>query len=154
MPASTDTARGFEIDRSSFTIRLERIVDAPAEVVFAAWTRAEELAQWWDPEGVPLLRCEIDLKPGGHFTFVPKGQPDMPFSGTYSEIVRPTRLVFEAFGATGRVALAESGGKTRMSVTIACTSVEHLDEYIRMGVDVGTAQTLDNLVAFAGRRAA
>jgi len=154
MPASSDTARGFEIDRSTFTIRLERLIDAPADAVFDAWTRAEEIAQWWDPAGAPLLRCEIDLKPGGGFLFVPQGRPDMPFSGTYSEIDRPGRLVFEAFGATGHVALEEIGGKTRMTVSIACRSAEHLDEYIRMGVDVGTAQTLDNLVGFARRRAA
>jgi uncharacterized protein YndB with AHSA1/START domain len=155
MPPTTEaSARGFDIDRATFTIRLERLVDAPAAAVFAAWTRPEEIAQWWDPDGAPLVRCEIDLKPGGSFTFVPKNHPEMPFAGTYREINPPDRLVFEAMGATGRVSLAEAGGRTRMTVTITCRSAEHLDQYIEMGVAKGTAQTLDNLMAFVRRRAA
>jgi hypothetical protein len=39
-----------------------------------------------------------------------------------------------------------------MVVEIECQSAEQLDQYLRMGVDVGTAQTLDNLVAYADRR--
>ena len=157
MPASTEAPiapRGFDIDRSSFTIRLQRLVDAPAAAVFDAWTRPEEIAVWWDPSGTPLARCDIDLRLGGSFTFVPEGSQDMPFSGVYREIARPERLAFEAMGAIGRVSLQNAGGKTQMTVTITCRSAEHLDDYIRMRVDVGTAQTLDNLVAFAARQSA
>ena len=155
MPPNSETSlRGFDVDRATFTIRLERLVDAPAAAVFAAWTRAEEIAQWWDPDGVPLVRCEIDLKPGGSFTFVPKSHIDVPFTGTYREISPPDRLVFEAMGATGLVSLTETQGRTRMVVTITCRSAEHLDQYIEMGVAKGTAQTLDNLMAFVRRRAA
>ena len=76
----------------------------------------------------------------------------MPFAGTYREIARPGRLIFEALGATGRVMLEEAHGGTRMTVEIECRSAEQLDQYLKMGVDVGTAQTLDNLVAYARRR--
>ena len=41
-----------------------------------------------------------------------------------------------------------------MAVEIECRSAEHLDQYLEMGIDVGTAQTLDNLVAYARRRSA
>ena len=41
-----------------------------------------------------------------------------------------------------------------MAVEIECRSAEHLDQYLKMGIDVGTAQTLDNLVAYARRRSA
>lgn len=155
MPPVLETdARGFSIDRRDFAIRLERLVDAPPAAVFNAWTRPEELSQWWDPDGVPLAKCDIDLRVGGGFSFVPKAHPEMPFSGVYREIEAPRRLVFEAFGATGTVQLQSAGSQTRLVVTIACTSAEHLEQYIKMGVDVGTAQTLDNLVAFVRPRAA
>jgi uncharacterized protein YndB with AHSA1/START domain len=108
---------------------------------------------WWDAAGGPLTTCEIDLKPGGAFRFVTKGQPDMPFAGTYREISPPDRLVFEAMGATGRVVFQEAAGKTHMTVEIECQSAEHLDQFLQTGVDVGTSQTLDNLVTYAGRRA-
>jgi uncharacterized protein YndB with AHSA1/START domain len=95
---------------------------------------------------------EIDLRPGGAFRFVTQGHPEMPFTGIYHEITPPDRLIFEALGATGRVMLRESAGKTHMTVQIECRSAEHLEQYLKMGVDVGTAQTLDNLVAHFKQR--
>jgi hypothetical protein len=51
-------------------------------------------------------------------------------------------------GATGRVMLEEIRGKTHLTVRIECGSASHLDDYLKMGVDAGTARTLDNLVAY------
>jgi hypothetical protein len=76
----------------------------------------------------------------------------MPFFGSYSEITPPDRLVFEVLGATGRVVLRDVAGKTQMTVEIECRSADQLDQYLKMGVDVGTSQTLDNLVSYAQRR--
>jgi uncharacterized protein YndB with AHSA1/START domain len=72
----------------------------------------------------------------------------MPFAGTYREIAPPDHLVFEAIGAMGRVVLQDVAGKTHMTVEIECRSAEQLDQYLKMGVDLGTSQTLDNLVAY------
>src|SRR5713226_9543724 len=47
------------------TIVMTRIFDAPRAVVFDAWTKAEHVAHWWDPNGEPLAVCEIDLRPNG-----------------------------------------------------------------------------------------
>ena len=144
----------FEIDRDAHTIRLERSFDAPRALIFEAWTRPEHVTCWWDPAGEPLAACEIDLRVGGGCRFVTKDRPDMPFVGTYREISPPERLVFEALGATGRVLLEDVAGKTHMTVEIECRSAEHLDQYLKMGVDTGTSQTLDNLVAYMHRRSA
>jgi uncharacterized protein YndB with AHSA1/START domain len=142
---------GLTIDHKSHTIRLTRYFDAPRAHVFDAWTRAERVKCWWDPAGVPLLTCEIDLRPGGSFKFVSKGHEEMPFAGTYSEVIPPDRLVFEAMGATGRVILQEEKSKTQMLVEIQCRSAEHLAQFLKIGVDKGTSQTLDNLVAYISR---
>ena len=154
MPLRADTPQntGLVIDRQSHTIRLTRSFDAPRAEIFEAWTKPEHVACWWDPAGKPLAACEIDLRPGGSFRFVTQDHPDMPFAGTYLEIAPPCRLIFEALGATGRVMLEEAHGGARMTVEIECRSADELDQYLRMGVDVGTAQTLDNLVAYARRR--
>ena len=143
---------GLVIDRKSHAIRLTRDFDASRAEIFEAWTKPEHVACWWDAAGEPLTACEIDLRPGGSFKFVTKGHPDMPFAGTYREIAPPSRLIFEALGASGRVTLEEAARKTQMVVEIECRSAEQLDQYLRMGVDVGTAQTLDNLVVYAQRR--
>lgn len=156
MPAQSQTAAktNLEIDRVAHTIRLKRIFDAPRAQIFEAWTRPEHVTCWWDAAGEPLAVCEIDLRPGGSFKFVTKGQSEMPFIGTYREIAPPELLVFEAIGATGRVGLRDVAGKTHMKVEIECRSAEQLDQFLKMGVDVGTSQTLDNLVAYARSRSA
>ena len=156
MPAhSQASARtDLEIDRDSHMIRMTREFDAPRTEIFDAWTRPEHVTCWWDAAGQPLTTCEIDLRPEGAFKIVTKGHPDMPFTGTYQEIAPPERLVFEAIGATGRVILRDVAGRTHMTVEIECRSAEQLEQYLKMGVDVGTSQTLDNLVAYARRRSA
>jgi uncharacterized protein YndB with AHSA1/START domain len=156
MPAQSQARAktDLEIDRRTHTIRLTRVFDASRAQIFEAWTKPEQVTCWWDAAGDPLAACEIDLRPGGAFKFVTKSHPEMPFAGTYREIAPPDRLVFEALGATGRVVLRDVAGKTHMTVEIECRSAEQLDQYLKMGVDVGTSQTLDNLVEYARRRLA
>ena len=54
-------------------IVITRAFDAPRTVVFDAWTKAEHVAEWWDPSRTPLAVCEIDLRPNGAFRFVNQG---------------------------------------------------------------------------------
>jgi uncharacterized protein YndB with AHSA1/START domain len=129
-----------------------RSFDAPADLVFEAWTESKHIRCWWDAAGDPLAVCEIDLKPGGAFRFVTHSHPEMPFTGVYLEIDPPGRLTFEALNSTGRVLFTSSGGKTRMTVEISCRTGEQLEQFLKMGVDAGTSQTLDNLVAYIQRQ--
>jgi uncharacterized protein YndB with AHSA1/START domain len=154
MPSASQNAPGsaLGIDRASNTIRLTRDLDAPRAQIFEAWTKPEHVASWWDAAGEPLAACEIDLRPGGAFKFITRGQPDMPFTGVYREIAPPGRLVFEALGSTGRVTLREADGRTHMMVEIECGSSEQLDQFLKMGVNVGMGRTLDNLVAYMRSR--
>jgi uncharacterized protein YndB with AHSA1/START domain len=140
-----------EIDRGTHTIRLTRVFDASPMQIFDAWTKPEQVTCWWDAASAPLTACEIDLRPGGAFKFVTQSHPEMPFAGIYREITPPDRLVFEAMGATGRVVLEAIADKTRMTVEIECRSADHLNQFLKAGVDVGTSQTLNNLVTFAHR---
>ncbi|MBA3673105.1 MAG: SRPBCC domain-containing protein [Gemmatimonadaceae bacterium] len=146
--SGTNAARGFVVDHGSHTVRFERDVDAPRTEVFAAWTTPEQVTAWWDPDGEPLVACEIDLRAGGAFAFTNRAHSAMPFAGVYREIVPPERLVFEAMGATGRVSLEESPRGTHMVVEIVCRSAEHLEQFMKMGVHEGTARTVDNLVSY------
>jgi uncharacterized protein YndB with AHSA1/START domain len=139
------------VDREARAIVLTRVFAATREQVFEAWTRPEHVTCWWDPTGRPLAKCEIDLRRGGAFRFVNQQSGGThQFVGVYREIAPPAYLVFDAMGATGRVVLDEVGGKTRLTVRIECGSAAHLEEYLKMGIDAGTAKTLDNLVAYIG----
>src|SRR4051812_21815697 len=146
--AQSSEARGFTIDHDTHTIRFERSVAADRARVFDAWTDAEQVAEWWDPDGERLVTCEIDLRVGGSFSFATRQHSAMPFAGIYREITPPERLVFEAMGATGRVTLRDDDGSTRMTVEIACQSAAQLEQFARMGVAAGTARTVDNLVIY------
>jgi uncharacterized protein YndB with AHSA1/START domain len=137
------------IDQQTFVITFERQLSVPPEEVFDAWTRPERVSEWWDPTGTRLVACEIDLRPGGAFRFVNAGHSP-PFAGTYELIERPARLVFEALGSVGTVALAAADGGTHMRVTIRCASKEHLEHFVRLGVAMNTDRTLDNLVGYLG----
>jgi uncharacterized protein YndB with AHSA1/START domain len=152
MPPNTRAHTGLEIDHASHTIRFVRSFDAPAALVFEAWTDPRHVRCWWDPDGEPLTVCEIDLRPGGAFRFATRNHADRPFAGIYREIAPPDLLVFEALYSTGRVQFTGTGGKTRMTVEIVCASAEQLAQFIEMGVAAGTAQTLDNLVAYTARQ--
>ncbi len=134
-------------------IVITRSFNAPRTVVFDAWTKAEHVAQWWDPSREPLEVCEIDLRPNGMFRFVHRGPDHLkhPFMGTYREISPPERLVFTTqlspLGAesVGTLVFLEHDGRTTLTMTIECASRDDRDALLRMRIDVGTARTLDNL---------
>jgi uncharacterized protein YndB with AHSA1/START domain len=142
------------VDKNTFTITFKRTLSASREQVFDAWTRPEHIQYWWDPTGARLSECLVDLRPGGAFKFVNQDSGHSPpFSGTYVRVERPSKLEFEALGALGTVALESKESVTHMTVSIRCASAEHLEQFIKLGVDVGTAQTLDNLVSYLQQNA-
>jgi len=135
-------------------IVVTRLFNAPRGLVFEAWTKAEHVAHWWDPSGVPLAVCEIDLRPGGAFRWVnraPDGGEGYSFAGIYREIVPPEKLVFTAPDSPERGAtliFAEDGKKTKLTITMECGTEQERDAMLQMRVDAGTAQTLENLAAY------
>ncbi|CAN5673957.1 SRPBCC family protein [soil metagenome] len=137
------------IDQETFTVAFERKLPVSREKVFDAWTKPDQIAQWWDPTGARLVTCEIDLRPGGAFRFVNDGHGPA-FSGTYAVVERPSRLVFEAMGSVGTVTLEAMSDHTLMSVTIRGSSKEQFEHFVKLGIASNTDRTLDNLVRYLG----
>jgi uncharacterized protein YndB with AHSA1/START domain len=139
-------------------IVITRIFDAPRVVVFEAWTKAEHVAHWWDPSGVPLAVCEIDLRPNGAFRWVNRasdGGEGHSFTGIYREIAPPEKLVFtdRMFPSSpdesgGTIVFTEDGKKTKLTITIQCKTKMDRDALLQMRIDAGTAKTLENLAAY------
>jgi uncharacterized protein YndB with AHSA1/START domain len=137
-------------------IVITRTFDAPRTLVFDAWTKPEHIAHWWDPTREPLAQCDVDLSPGGAFRFVPRDheRAKHPFAGRYREIARPTRLVLVTSGGSpgsesiGTLLFDERDCQTTLTMTIACASKSDRDALLRMRIDVGTTQTLDNLADY------
>jgi uncharacterized protein YndB with AHSA1/START domain len=75
---------------------LSRLIDAPAEKVFRAWTEPELLKQWFAPLPWTTPKIETDVRVGGSNLFVmrsPEGD-EFPNRGVYLEVVKNRRLVF------------------------------------------------------------
>lgn len=101
-----------------------RTVNAPARLVFEAWTRAELFRKWWVPKsyGLNLVSCEMDVRVGGQYRleFLHEGST-MAFFGTYLEVVPNARLVWtNEEGDDGQtittVTFEEDAGKTLLVV--------------------------------------
>lgn len=93
---------------------VERVFDAPRELVFRTWTEPEHVRRWWGPGSFTVPYCEIDPRPGGVFLRCmrsPEGR-DLWVTGVFREVVEPERLVFtDSFAdARGNVVPAERYG--------------------------------------------
>ncbi|MFD9504653.1 SRPBCC domain-containing protein [Streptomyces sp. NPDC060035] len=77
-------------------IDITRVVEAPRDRVFAAWTVPEDFAAWYGGDAdVPLDRVSLDVTPGGEWSLViVVPGAEMPFHGVYREVSAPERLVF------------------------------------------------------------
>jgi len=74
---------------------IERVFDAPRELVWKAWTEPEPFMRWWGPKGFTTPVCKIDFRVGGVWLNCmrsPEGQ-DFWSTGVYREIVEPGRIV-------------------------------------------------------------
>lgn len=81
---------------AAHTLVIERRLDAPPELVFDTWTRAEHLLRWWGPKDFTITSHAVDVRPGGAYRICirsPEGR-DYWMSGVYREVIRPSRLVF------------------------------------------------------------
>ena len=108
------------------TLRIERVIDAPPEVVFRLWTTAEAMEQWYcDGDDFSARVTELDLRVGGRYRieFGPRGEAPFVETGVYLEIDPPGRLVMtetlegvEAPWSDTKVTVVfeEEDGKTRL----------------------------------------
>jgi uncharacterized protein YndB with AHSA1/START domain len=106
--------------KSERELVVTRSFNAPARLVFEAWTRAELFQRWWVPKsiGLTLLSCELDVRVGGTYRLVFAAEPQpMAFHGRYLEVVPHSRLVWtnEEAGPDGQVTTVtfeEKAGRT------------------------------------------
>jgi uncharacterized protein YndB with AHSA1/START domain len=150
---------------SSRELVLTRMFNAPAHIVFEAWTRPELLKRWWAPKslGVTLFECESDLRIGGTYRYAFGRDPKNPevFSGRYLEVNPPSRLVltqlYERMKSAGEavvtVSFAEGQGRTLLTVHQLFPSEDALDGAIASGMEKGMRETLDQLDALVAQEA-
>lgn len=136
-----------------------RMLDAPRELVFEAYTDARHVAQWWGLAGFTTTIHEMQVRPGGVWRFVMHGPDgvDYPNRVIYIEVLKPERLVYvhgsDAEDDPGQfhvtLTLAEHDGKTRLDLRMQFASAAERDHVIQeFGAIEGGNQTLDRLAEY------
>lgn len=144
--------------KSERELVVTRTFDAPARIVFEAWTKPELFKRWWVPKsmGMLLRSCEMDVRVGGKYRL--EFEPDaMAFFGTYLEVTAHSRLVWtnEEDGEGGpvtTVTFEEKGGKTLLVLHELYPSKEVLDAAGTGAADamVESFEQLDELLITLG----
>lgn len=143
--------------KSERELVVTRTVDAPAPLVFEAWTNSELFRKWWVPKsfGLTLLACDMDVRVGGQYRLVfPRGDSTMEFFGTYLEVVPHSRLVWtndedDAGQTITTVTFEETDGKTVVVVHDLYPSADAIDSGSTAALPESLGQ-LDELLADLG----
>ena len=122
--------------KSEREVVVTRTFDAPARLVFEAWSKPELFKKWWVPRsmGMTLRSCELDVRTGGKYRLVFGDDPANPmaFFGKYLEVVPNKRIVWtnEESGDAGSVTTVtfeQRDGKTLLVMSELYPTKEALD---------------------------
>ena len=152
-------------------LMLERVIDVPRELVWAAWTTPEKLLPWFCPLPWKTVACEIDLRAGGRFHTImqsPEGQ-QFPNDVCYLEVIKNEKLVWtnalepgfrpaklpesspghecEEFAMTAMLLLEAVAGGTKYTAHVMHANKDTRIKHEKMGFKDGWGTCLDQLVA-------
>ena len=148
---------------NKFDLVLDRVFDAPRELVWQAWTDTAQLQEWWGPARFTNPVCRADVRPGGAIYIEMRG-PDgtvYPMSGKFHDVVAQERIVFSsgALDAEGKllfeilttVTFSDFEGKTALHLEAKVTGETALAPRYLAGMEQGWNQSLDRLAALLAK---
>jgi uncharacterized protein YndB with AHSA1/START domain len=138
-------------------IVITRVLDAPRELVFKAWTDPQHVVHWWGPKGFTTTIHEMDVRPGGvwrHTMHGPDGT-NYPNESVFIEVVKPERIVYSNGGGKKGDPGAQfqatwtfeaQGDKTKLTLRMVFPSAADRDRVVKVyGAIEGANQTLGRL---------
>jgi len=143
---------------------LTRLIDAPREKLFRAWTEPDLLKQWFAPLPYTTPFAELDVRPGGKSLVImrsPDGQ-ELPCPGVYLEVVQNERIVAtdayteawlpsEKPFMTTIITFEPEGGKTRYTARVRHWTVADRESHEEMGFHTGWGQATDQFAALVAK---
>ena len=142
-------------------VTITRIINAPRELVFKAWTDPDQFTQWWMPNGFTNRDCKMDVRPGGAWEICSDapGFPDHWIKGMFIEIAAPEKLVFTSTAFIDEngipkienintVTFEEQDGKTKLTLNAKVTKHTPDMAIAIDGMEEGWSQTVDKLGKF------
>jgi len=140
--------------KSDLEIVIRRRFNAPARIVFEAWTKPELIMRWWTLKSVDMsfVSCEMDVRTGGSYRFVFRAagfEQPMAFCGRYTEVIPNARLVWTSDeggegGAVTTVTFEERDGETLVVLHDLHPTKESADE-AASGQALGFVETFGQL---------
>src|SRR3954470_9554592 len=143
---------------------LTRLINAPREKVYRAWTDPELLKQWFAPKPYTTPIVEIDVRPGGSAYFVMRGPDgkDLPNRGVYLEVVPNEKLVstdayVKAWEPSDKpfmtliLTFEDEAGKTRYTARVRHWTVADREAHEKMGFHGGWSLCTDQLEALVAK---
>lgn len=144
-------------------IQIDRVFDAPRDLVWRAFTDAKLLPRWMGPAQYKMTRSEMDVRAGGTYRWVWDVPPnELVIHGRFLEVVAPKRMVTEEFmdpypNPSHNVStFTEKEGRTTVSIVIKVADKESRDAMLatgmKDGMDAGYLRLDGLLRELAGKR--
>ena len=141
---------------SGKTSTIKRLLDAPIDLVWEAWTDPKQIIQWWNPRGSDTKIVAHDFKEGGHWKYsmmMPNGQ-EFITEGVYKEIIFHQKIISSAdfkpmtVGVEIQAYFEEMGEKTGFTFNIIHESESYRLQQEKMGIYNGWGSVFDRLNEF------
>ena len=156
--STTDQTAPADSATADREISISRMISAPPELVFEAFTEVRHLSRWWGPEGFSTTTRAFELRVGGEWIFTMHGPDGTDYSEwiIWTEVVPPERIAMlhgafrddpNAFESV--ITLAPDGPATRVEMHAVFPSKELRDEAVHNYHAIeGGRQTLSQLAAY------
>lgn len=129
-----------------------RLLDAPRELVFKAWSDRRHIAAWWGPKGFTTTTHDWDFRPGGEWNFIMHGPDGTDYKNkiVFTEIDPPSKIVFDHVSWPKFLATAifeDVGGKTKMTYRMVFELPADFERVSKLA-STGNEQLFDRLGAY------
>lgn len=153
----------FTVKKESLQVVMERVFDAPREMVWKTMTDPEKIPQWWGPAQYETRVDKMDFKVGGQWRFIQKGKDEMEFafSGVYKEII-PNHKVSDTFNyepigpgheMVETMVLEDIGNnQTKALQTSVYSSIQDLEGMVNSGMEGGAVETWERLAELVEKK--
>ncbi len=146
-------------------LMIERVVDAPLDRVWRAWTDPSELQKWWGPRGVTIIESKWDPHVGGHIGITMLAGKELgqmagmkwPMDGRFADVIPNQKLQFTTrplmngnpiMETLCTVTFEQQGDKTKLKLQIVITEKTTEAEGPLAGMKMGWNQSIDKLNEF------
>jgi uncharacterized protein YndB with AHSA1/START domain len=139
-----------EKDTKDRELMLTRMLNAPIDMVWEAWTKPEHIAKWWGPNGFTNTIDIMDLKPGGEWNLVMHGPDgtDYKNKSIFKEIILYKKIVFEhqSPNFTATITFEEKGEQTYLTWQMLFETAEQFNQVVKtFKADQGQKENIEKL---------